>query len=171
METILKMFEIDFISVFTSVLTIILGAKACTSVFEWFCEKFGIEFRHMRKKKEEHDLLRKTSENLKRLEKKHEADLSGFQKIQEESMEKLNVQIETLRNANRELLADKINQKYKNYISLGGIPADELDEFTSLHRAYNSCGGNHHGDAKYRYVIEHLPVIPDETKLPQKQSE
>lgn len=73
--------------------------------------------------------------------------------------------VEALTIANKELLADKINQKYKQYIALRGIPADEVDEFASLHKAYNAVGGNHHGDAKYNYIIEHLPVIPVETVL------
>lgn len=74
-------------------------------------------------------------------------------------------QIDSLMNAQRELLADKINQKYKYYISIKGIPEDELDEFKNLHVAYKECGGNHSGDAKYEYCINHLPVVPVETKL------
>ena len=74
-------------------------------------------------------------------------------------------QIDSLMNAQRELLADKINQKYKYYISIKGIPEDELDEFKNLHIVYKECGGNHSGDAKYEYCINHLPVIPVETTL------
>ncbi len=74
-------------------------------------------------------------------------------------------QIDSLTLALKELLAAKINEKYKYYISIKGIPEDEVDEFTSLHFAYKGCGGNHHGDAKYNYVIKNLPVIPVETKL------
>ena len=40
-----------------------------------------------------------------------------------------------------------------------------MDEFTNLHFAYNGLRGNHMGDAKYNYCMEHLPVIPVETKL------
>lgn len=74
-------------------------------------------------------------------------------------------QVEALTTANKELLADKINEKYKHYVSLGGVPADEKDELTSLHKAYKGVGGNHNGDAKYEYIINHLPLIPVETKL------
>ena len=58
-------------------------------------------------------------------------------------------QITSLMLANKELLAEKINEKYKFYISIKGIPEDEVDEFTNLHTAYKGCGGNHSGDAKY----------------------
>lgn len=75
-------------------------------------------------------------------------------------------QIKTLKEANKEILADRINQKYKHYVNeLHGIPSDEVDEFTSLHAAYKSLGGNHHGDAKYNYVMNNLQVIPVEIKL------
>lgn len=75
------------------------------------------------------------------------------------------IQIESLVIANKEMLAEEINKKYKYYISIGGIPEDEYDEFVSLHKAYNGVGGNHHGDAKFQYCIDHLPIIPVETKL------
>ena len=74
-------------------------------------------------------------------------------------------QISNLMAAQREVLADKINQKYKYYISIKGIPEDEVDEFTNMHKAYKAIGGNHSGDAKYEYCMNHLSVIPVETKL------
>lgn len=74
-------------------------------------------------------------------------------------------QIGALMAAQRESLADRINQKYKYYISIKGIPEDEVDEFTNLHVAYKGVGGNHSGDAKYDYCMKHLPIIPVEVKL------
>ena len=76
-------------------------------------------------------------------------------------------QIKNLMTANKELLADRINQKYKYYISIGGIPEDEYDEFVALHKAYNGLGGNHHGDSKFEYCMNHLKVIPTERVLKQ----
>lgn len=78
-------------------------------------------------------------------------------------------QIGDLMAAQREVLADKINEKYKYYISIKGIPEDEVDEFTNLHTAYKGIGGNHSGDAKFEYCINHLHVIPVETKLVMKE--
>lgn len=74
-------------------------------------------------------------------------------------------QIDNLMAAQREILADKINEKYKHYIAIKGIPEDEFDEFNSLHKAYKGVGGNHSGDAKYEYCINNLQVIPVETRL------
>ncbi|MBO5828717.1 MAG: hypothetical protein J6R59_09730 [Paludibacteraceae bacterium] len=88
-----------------------------------------------------------------------------IQKELKDSISARDVQIESLIAANKEMLAEKINEKYKYYISIGGIPEDEYDEFVSMHKAYNGVGGNHHGDAKYQYCVDHLPIIPVETKL------
>ena len=94
-----------------------------------------------------------------------------IQKELTDSIAARDVQIESLVVANKEMLAEKINEKYKYYISIKGIPEDEYDEFVSLHGAYNGVGGNHHGDAKFQYCIEHLPIIPVETKLVYKEDE
>ena len=85
--------------------------------------------------------------------------------------DKKSEQIDSLIDANKEILAEKINEKYKYYISIGGIPEDEYDEFTNMHKAYNGVGGNCHGDAKYEYCMEHLPIIPVETKLTIKHKD
>ena len=88
-----------------------------------------------------------------------------IQKELKDSIATRDEQINALVIANKEMLAEKINEKYKYYISIKGIPEDEYDEFVSMHKAYNGVGGNHHGDAKFQYCIEHLPIIPVETKL------
>ena len=94
-----------------------------------------------------------------------------IQKELRDSITARDVQINALVTANKEILAEKINEKYKYYISIQGIPEDEYDEFVSLHDAYNKVGGNHHGDAKFEYCIEHLPIIPVKTKLVYKEHE
>lgn len=88
-----------------------------------------------------------------------------IQKELKDSIAARDIQIKSLVVANKEMLAEEINKKYKHYINIKGIPEDEYDEFVSLHKAYNGVGGNHHGDAKYQYCIDHLPIIPVETKL------
>lgn len=91
-----------------------------------------------------------------------------IQKELNESIAIRDVQIKSLVVANKEMLAEKINEKYKHYIAINGIPEDEYEEFVSLHDAYNGVGGNHNGDAKFQYCIDHLPILPVETKLKSK---
>ena len=172
MDTIIELTTLNFSSIFISVFVILIGLKAIVSLLEWFIEKLGLETRWMRNKKKEHELLLRTSENLAKLQEKHSLDVeqskrefSDFIKSITNANKIKDKQIDSLMVANRELLAEKINDKYKYYISVKGIPEDEVEEFTNLHTAYKGCGGNHSGDAKYEYCINHLPVIPVETKL------
>lgn len=112
--------------------------------------------------------IRKFTEN-----RIHDREQSfAIQKELTESMTKIsdsnNIRDEQLNDivwSQKESLADRINQKYKHYLSIKGIPEDEVDEFVSLHSAYKKIGGNHHGDAKFNYCMEHLPIIPVEVKL------
>lgn len=88
-----------------------------------------------------------------------------IQKELKDSIASRDTQINALMDANKEALAAKINEKYKHYIAIGGIPEDEYDEFVGLHSAYKGVGGNSHGDAKFQYCMEHLPIIPVDIKL------
>ena len=73
--------------------------------------------------------------------------------------------IEALMLGNMELLGDKIDQRFSRYVSLGGIPENEVDEFDGIFAAYTALKGNHKREAKYRYVKSHMKVIPVESKL------
>ncbi len=81
------------------------------------------------------------------------------------SDEERDVKMEAIIVAQKELLADRINQKYKVYLNMRGIPEDEYEEFIALHAAYKGVGGNHNGDAKFDYCMNNLPILPVEIKL------
>lgn len=193
MDSITNLFEIDYFAVFVSICTILFAFKAISSLLEWIVTKWGLETKSMRRHREEHDLLIATANGLNSLSQKHEdsvvqsirhdklikEDLSCFIREIKDSIGNTQneikqfaenrvydrAQLDALIAATKESLGDRINQKYKYYLSLRGIPEDELDEFTSLHTAYAAVGGNHSGDAKYKYCMENLPVIPVEIKL------
>lgn len=124
--------------------------------------------------------ISETQEEIKHLAENRKNDRKQSLEIQKELTDSIkniveynsnkDKQIDNLMAAQREVLADKINEKYKYYISIKGVPEDEVDEFTNLHTAYKGVGGNHSGDAKYEYCINHLPVIPVETKLVLKDN-
>lgn len=218
MDEILELTKVDFSFIFITVISSLIGIKAVITLLEWMIDKMGLETKWMRKKREEHELLVRTSQNLTVLQEKHKHDVEESNSHDEDIKEKLSdfmaeiktsvsdtqaeikqfaenrihdreqslqiqkeltdsiksiveyntgkeKQIKNLMAAQREVLADKINEKYKYYISLNGIPEDEVEEFTNLHQAYKGVGGNHSGDAKYEYCMNHLFVIPVETKL------
>lgn len=75
MNEIIELTNIDFTYVFTAVFVILIGTKAAVSLFEWFIDKLGLETRWMRKKREDHELLIKTSQNLIELQERHIEDV------------------------------------------------------------------------------------------------
>lgn len=66
--------------------------------------------------------------------------------------------IEALMCACRNLLASDLNTRYQRYLALGYVPADEYDEFVAEYQAYRSCNGNSTVEAKYNYIMKHIPV-------------
>lgn len=84
MEEIKELFNIDFSYVFISVFVILIGIKAVVSIFEWIVNKLGLETKYMRTRREEHELLMKTSENLVALQEKHKEDVARSDKRDEE---------------------------------------------------------------------------------------
>ena len=73
--------------------------------------------------------------------------------------------IEALMLGNMELLGDKIDQRFSRYVALDGIPENEVDEFDGIFAAYKALNGNHKREEKYKYVKNHMKVIPVESKL------
>lgn len=193
MEAITELFKQDVSSLILSIFIFMSAIIAIYEIACKFLSILGRPIGVMKERKIDHELLLKTSENLAELQKKHQEDnkqsiehsrkiqneLSVFMKEMKDSVvttqnEIKNIvetnssrddQIDSLMVAQREIMGDRINQKYKYYLKINGIPADEVDEFTNLHIAYKGCGGNHSGDAKYEYCMNHLPIIPVETKL------
>lgn len=147
MDLLEKLFSLDLPSLVIGLFILMSAAMAIVDLIGKFSSLIGKPVRWVRKKDADHDLLMATIQGLNSLQSEHED------------------QIDALMEAQREALADRINQKYKYYISVKGIPEDEVDEFTNLHIAYKRLGGNHSGDAKYNYCMNHLPVIPVEVKL------
>lgn len=71
-------------------------------------------------------------------------------------------QIKCLMQGSMELLGDKIDQRFSKYISMKGIPENEVTEFDALFHAYENLNGNHGREQKYKYVKKYLPVLPVE---------
>lgn len=207
MDLVQSLTHYNWFVVVLAVISAMMVFKFISELFTWFIEKFGLETRSMREKRENKELLKKTAENLNSLQERHTKDEKDFRAVLNkhisesekdrkalhqvqvdlvksqskisDSMQGLKDSIKTISDSNaekdkqitsliqaqKEMLAEKINEKYKYYLSIGGVPEDERDEFVSLHDAYKGVGGNHNGDAKFEYCINHLPIIPVETKL------
>lgn len=189
MDTIKNLLDVDFVSFLMVCFIIMSGVISVATIIGKFSEIIGKPVKWVKKHSEDRELLIKTSEGLNQMQNSmketqiaiqqysenrvHDREQSfEIQKELTENIAKLtesndirDKQIQNILWSQKESLADKINQKYKYYLSIGGIPEDEVDEFVSLHSAYKAVGGNHHGDAKFNYCMEHLPIIPVEVKL------
>lgn len=73
--------------------------------------------------------------------------------------------IEALMLGNMELLGDKIDQRFSRYVAFDGIPENEVEEFDGIFAAYKALNGNHKREEKYKYVKNHMKVIPVEAKI------
>ncbi len=170
MATIQSLTEIDFPYVFISVLTILAAIKAIISLFEWIFNKFGLETKSMRKRREDHELLISTAKNLETLADRYETD---FNKIYENNIEYRNKSVEIrddLKNSievisgkldemkktteerflnsekkhNKRIraeLKDKIGQSYRYYHAKGEINDIELEALEDLINEYESADG------------------------------
>lgn len=74
MSAITELINIDYVQLFIAICTLMFGLKAVWSLFEWFIVKFGLETKAMRKRREDHDTLIQTVQNLATLQQKHEDD-------------------------------------------------------------------------------------------------
>lgn len=84
MESITELLNINFSYVLISVFVILIGVKSVTSALEWGIEKLGLETKWMRKRREEHDLLIRTSQNLLALQQQREQDVARSDRRDEE---------------------------------------------------------------------------------------
>lgn len=114
--------------------------KEVISAADWLLNYLGITSKRILKREQE---------------SKRISDISSRLDMQADNIDKLC-------DANRVILSDRINQKYKVYLNKGYIPEDEYEEFVSLHTVYNEIGGNHTGDEKFRKCIKQLPIKPDD---------
>lgn len=185
MADIQKLFEVDLVNWVLTALVIMMGVVALANLIGKFSVIIGKPVKWAKQRETDHD----TIHDLKRLHKDDtkavNAAIKELQDLAKEFAEnrvsdrqqsleiqrQLSDAIASLKDTNKllieaqkELLAEKINEKYKHYLRLGYIPADEYDEFVSLHAVYNGVGGNHHGDAKFNYCINNLRVVPDEKR-------
>lgn len=84
MSEITELTKINFVYVFVSVILILSSVKFTVSIFEWGIDKLGLETKWMRKRREEHELLIQTSQNLTALQEKHKEDVERSDRRDEE---------------------------------------------------------------------------------------
>lgn len=99
MAPVQEMIEIDFVSLFVSILIIIAGLKVIVSLFEWFCKKFGIELKSQRQKREDHQMLIQTAQKLSELQIKHTEDVANSMEHDKKIKDELSQFTQEIRNS------------------------------------------------------------------------
>lgn len=84
MNEMIELTKIDYVSVLPAAVAILAGTKAILSLLESFVEKLGLETKWMRQRREEHELLIQTSQNLTALQTQHEHDMQKSDRRDEE---------------------------------------------------------------------------------------
>ena len=74
MADIKALTEIDYVTVFLGVFMLLFAWKGAVLLKDWYFEKYGIETKKMKREREDHELLIKTSQNLALLQGKSEND-------------------------------------------------------------------------------------------------
>ena len=92
-------FELDFVSIILAIVTILLAWQFLDKLLVWFWEKTGIEFRHIRKRREEHELLVKTAENLSKLQEQHQEDVERVTQNDRKMQQEFSEFVEELKSA------------------------------------------------------------------------
>lgn len=208
MKPILEFLALNPKSIAIAVVVIIMAVftfKAITLLCDWIVQRFGLETKSSLRKKQDHELLISTNNELSltksdltALVQEHEesvkqsikhdevirnelsvfsSDIKNAIAVVQEKQDEIVLTVNSIvlsnearDNAMMEEMCDRISQKARHYINdLHGIPEDEYDDFVRLFKAYQGIHGNHGAEAKYKYCIEHLPILPVETKLIQSK--
>ena len=156
-------FELDFVSIILGIVTVLLAWQFLDRLLVWVCEKTGIEFRHIRKRREEHELLIKTAENLSRLQEQHQKDseraiqsdkeikqeFSEFVEVISKKLDDMKTETDMRFYANEEKQNKKeqakikaeISNRYSIYHERKWITDIEFEALEGLISTYESFGG------------------------------
>lgn len=123
MSDIKALTEIDYVTVFLGGFMLLFAFKGAVMLKDWYFEKFGIETKKMKKEREDHELLVKTSQNLALLQEKHEKDERGLECALESFIEEVRTDIGELK--------DSIQQTYDNNLKYRQVSIEKEQRLNS----------------------------------------
>lgn len=145
MEAIIELTRLDFSSLFISLFILLTGIKGALSLLEWLVDKLGLEIKWMRKKREDHELLIKTSQSLLALQEKltdsQAGILTSIEIMKKEIDERFHLNEEKQNKRIQAEIKDKIAHSYRQYHPAQKISEMELEALEDLITAYESYGG------------------------------
>lgn len=105
---------------------------------EWFISKFGIETKHMRKKREEHEILMNTVKKVDVLEEKDDAIQQNINNV----LSLLKEHIEADNKRTRATFRSSLYRMHSDFTSQGFITREGLKTFLECGKAYEEAGGD-----------------------------
>lgn len=172
MESIKELLKIDYSTFIITIFMILAGIIAAYKIVSEFCEIIKKPFGEAKQKKEEHDLLLKTVEDLKELHDKHEEDTKQsirHDKMIRDDLQNLTITVNNIANKLEVMqeksdatemakLKDKIVAYYRKYSVLGEWERFEHDVFWGLFDSYISHGGNSFVKDEIEPIMRNLQI-------------
>lgn len=173
MDTIKQLTELDY-------RTLIIGVAIVAGVFKIICEFctwmikfFGLETKNMRQKREEHELLIATAENLKALQEKQEEDvkqsiehdkrIKNDLQIVSEKVDNIATTLDNMEKKNNTTEMKKLKEKlvayYNKYKDIGEWSYVEKEVFWDLFEDYESRNGDGFVHSTIEPVMRELKVL------------
>jgi tRNA uridine 5-carbamoylmethylation protein Kti12 len=176
MDTIKQLTELDYS-------TLVIGVAIVAGVFKvicefcvWIIQFFGLETKGMRQKREEHELLIKTADNLDSLQKKQEEDvkqsirhdkvIKDDLKIVSNKVDAIAVTLNKMQQADNitemKKLKGKLVSYYNKYKNSDGWTSMDKEVFWDLFEDYELRGGDGFVHGTIEPVMRELKVIDKE---------
>lgn len=173
MTDIAALLQLNFSTILLGVFVILAGIKGITTLLEWTADKFGIETKWMRNRKEERKLLIKTASKLTELERQRSTDVENSIKHDEairDDLNKLTMSVDAIdkkldcmeeKNNYSEMvkLKDTLVNYFKKYKDAGEWSQFENDSFWDLFYDYEGRGGDGYIHTVVEPVMRELKII------------
>lgn len=173
MDVVKELSKLDYVGLITGIVIVAISFKGICSFCIWLIKLFGLETKKMRQRREEHELLIKTSNNLNILQEKQEEDVKQSIRHDEmikkdltkvsEKMDEISLTLETMQKRNDITEMKKLKEKlvgyYNKYKNSDGWSSIEKEVFWDLFEEYESKNGDGFIHTEIEPVMRNLKVI------------
>lgn len=156
MDAINELTNINFPYFFVEILIILFAARVVVTLFEWVIDKLGIETKQMRQKREDRELLTKTSAELAVLKSEHDKSVKESNRNDELIKQDISSLADTVNGIASTLeeiqkrandtkikeLKDSLIKYYNKYKDIGEWSKLEKEAFWDLFDDYSDRGGD-----------------------------
>ena len=173
MDAINELTNINFPYFFVEILIILFAARVVVTLFEWVIDKLGIETKQMRQKREDRELLTRTSAELAVLKEEHNKSVKESNRNDElikQDISKLADTVNGIASTLEEIqkkandtkikeLNDSLVKYYNKYKDVGEWSKLEKDAFWALFNDYTARGGDNYAHSIIEPVMRGLREV------------